>query len=102
MSFIAAAAALAAGLVQVRNIMATKEDGGGGAVGGGGVGSSPSLEAINTAPSGVQPSTQLDVNGNVVPQNNTQPQIIQAYMVESQATGVINNVQMIEHQMRFQ
>lgn len=100
-SFLAAAAALAAGLSQVKNIIGTKEDGGSGA-GGGGVGSPPNLSAINTAPQGVQPSTQLDENGNRIAPQNNQPQVIRAYMVESQATGVINNVAMTEQAMRFE
>lgn len=99
-SFLAAAAALAAGLVQVKNIIGTKEDGGGGS-GGGGV-SAPNLDAINTAPQGVQPSNQLDENGNVLPQNNQNQQPIVAYMVESQAAAVHSNVQMVEQAMRFQ
>ena len=73
---------------------------------GGGDTTKPSLEggnmdAINTSPNGIQPSTQLDENGNVISNQNNNQQPIQAYMVESQATSVHNNVAMIESSMTF-
>jgi hypothetical protein len=59
------------------------------------------MDAINTSPNGIQPSTQLDENGNVISNQNNNQQPIQAYMVESQATSVQNNVAMIESSMTF-
>ena len=59
------------------------------------------MDAINTSPNGIQPSTQLDENGNVISNQNNNQQPIQAYMVESQATSVHNNVAMIESSMTF-
>jgi len=99
LNLLMAAAALAAGLVQVRNIMNTKEDGGGGVSGGGGVGSPPQLSAINTSPSGVQPSTLLDANGNVIGQQPSQPIIIQAHMSETEVRSATNRINLVEQQV---
>lgn len=102
-NLVMAAAALAAGLVQVRNILAVKEDGGGGGgvSGSSSVGSSPSMDAINTPPQGIQPSTQLDENGNVLSQNNHALPPQQVYVVESDITRVQRNVSVTEQAMSF-
>lgn len=99
-SFLAAAAALAAGLLQVKNIIATKEDGG--TPSGGGVGSPPSLEAINTPPAGVQPSTQLDENGNRITPQNQQPIVQRVYVLESDITRTQGSVAVTEQAMTFE
>ena len=94
---------VAASLANVAKIASTQFEGGGA----GGETPAPDLsgggnmDAINTSPNGIQPSTQLDENGNVISNQNNNQQPIQAYMVESQATSVHNNVAMIESSMTF-
>jgi hypothetical protein len=94
---------VAASLANVAKIASTQFEGGGA----GGETTAPDLsgggnmDAINTSPNGIQPSTQLDENGNVISNQNNNQQPIQAYMVESQATSVQNNVAMIESSMTF-
>jgi len=94
---------VAASLANVAKIASTQFEGGGA----GGETTAPDLsgggnmDAINTSPNGIQPSTQLDENGNVISNQNNNQQPIQAYMVESQATSVHNNVAMIESSMTF-
>ena len=94
---------VAASLANVAKIASTQFEGGGA----GGETPAPDLsgggnmDAINTSPNGIQPSTQLDENGNVISNQNNNQQPIQAYMVESQATSVQNNVAMIESSMTF-
>jgi ribosomal protein L20A (L18A) len=100
-NLIMAAAALAAGLVQVRNIMAVKEDGGGGAGGIGGSISSGGMGAINTAPEGIQPTTQLDANGNVIGQNGQPMQPQRVYVVESDITHTQAQVAVTQSAMSF-
>lgn len=70
--------------------------------GGGGVGSPPSLGAINTPPAGIQPSNQLDENGNVLNQQQQPQQQQRVYVVESDITSTQNNVMVTEAAMRFQ
>lgn len=96
---IAAAAAVISGIARMRKILAVNMDSpSGGGDSGGGVGGG--IAAASTAPQ-VQPTTQLDANGNVVSPQPQQQQPIQAVMVESQARAVHTRVEMFETASRF-
>lgn len=102
-NFVNAAAVLAAGIANVRKILAQEASvsagvNGGSAVGGGGM---VSMNPINNQPQGVQPSTLLDQNGNVINQQNQQSQPNRVFVVESDITNSQNHVASIQNAMRY-
>jgi hypothetical protein len=101
-AYVAAAAAIVSGFVRVRAILSTNmKSPGGGAAGGGGYGSFGGFQTISQQPAGVQPTTPLDANGNVVQQTqqqNNQP--IYVAVTEIRERG--RQVEAIEQAVSFQ
>lgn len=99
-NFILAAANLAAGLANIRNILSVNEEGGGG---GGGVASAPvgSLE-VSSQPninSSAQPSTLLNEQGQIINQQSQQQPQIWVSVAEINATS--DNVRTAEQRSRI-
>lgn len=99
-----AAAVLAAGIANVRKILAVEPSAGGGGTSGGGdvgggLGAFGNVSAIGNEPAQpVQPTTQLDQNGNPVGGQN---QPIRVFVVESDITNTQNQVQVAQSAVAF-
>lgn len=100
-SYVAAAATLAAGIANVMKIKNTDTEGGAASISSGGGELSGATSSMNTQPQGVQPSTLLDENGNVVNNQQPQQQNNRVFVVESDITHTQQQVNVVQTAMRF-